>query len=206
MQSSIVVSRHFRPELSSMWHFLTITAITSHASIRQPAKSESTPVRRITVHDAGRTPGGGRYRSIAGERRRRGAVNKLHVAAAYWLSICGTDGRTDGRTPDRYIDAYCAVCWPLVTFLVVSVNSSFLHPYFMLVLINGTKMFGQNQSIQWLQFHWKIVFVLDDVWIRKHCKLSSTVNAAARRPCLMGQSPHTAASVYSRYYQSISLC
>jgi len=31
--------------------------------------------------------------------RARAAANQLHVAAAYWLSTGGTDGRTDGHPP-----------------------------------------------------------------------------------------------------------
>ena len=43
-------------------------------------------------HDAAR-----RYRSISATRAQT-AANQLHVAAANWLSIDGTDKQPDGRT------------------------------------------------------------------------------------------------------------
>ena len=49
--------------------------------------------------DAGRSTSSGTrgsYRLISAARF-LAAVNELHVAAAYWLSIDGTDGRTDGH-------------------------------------------------------------------------------------------------------------
>jgi len=74
--------------------------------IRFPRDSVPDPLAVIPRVTTRRWPqlqlgAGGSHRSISAARAR---------AAANWLSIDGTDGRTDGRTPDLYIDAYRILC------------------------------------------------------------------------------------------------